>query len=948
MKKLIIALLFILTFAFVACVDPERPEVIFTLEEEVNLYKDQSHKLIYELTNANEEFEYELSKDGIIEIDNMMVKGLSEGEVTLTITVKDTLIKKEVKVTIKKLPRIIGDLDVEVLANGSLSLDISDGLDIIWSSSDESVLKFSDGSNFATFKEGIVNVKAKTSEYELSATINVHEPSVPTITFENSDKLNVNWNDTSHLLDGVKALDAEDGDITDKIVLSGFDIKEYGDQKVCFEVTDTDGHKVTAYRDINVSWNYDITFIGHAGSYFGVMNTEQAFLYAVQNLHYQALECDLSQTKDGVFVLCHDADFGGVRIGNTNWSEMQKVTDTKNRHSGYPQELGLIENGEYTSTMCTLARYLEICKEYNAQAIIELKDSKGIGQSDQSRMQALMNEIEKAGMLEHVTFLGSNYNCLIWTRKNGYDYVPCQYLVNSCDSQTVLDRCIEYDLDLSINAMDGGPNSDEWLAKYHEAGLEISAWTFSQYVDYETAQKWIDKGIDYITTDWHHMDELELPLINGKTGITHEVVIKDLNDVILRRYIVKDGDSVKLPKDPIHVGYLFKGWSNDGKCVTSDLEIVALFDEVTYKESKINYVLDGGTINDASYPTTYQETVGCTLPKNVSKEGYKFLGWSLNQNIPTYVSNISYTETGDITLYAFYKEIVTGVETLEVGTNKEYQTLQAALDACKDGDIIVIYDGTHTVSAQYNFSKAVTILGPNEGISGDSENRVEEAIVQVQSTVINTPNLVFDGLKIVNAEFNVNAFYVNANTQNFVVRNCVLFDFNSFLRIDANTGEHATFTIENCKLEKIAQFLFKGDNIQNVDTFRFVGNYMINCGSVANTAAGWIRLKGTSNMVAYIENNTFDGDLTAADNSWFAVMAGSAVVKYNAFKNTTRIICSTNNKPITFDYNIYYDKDGKVLDAAPSQIKGTGVTKDIHVCASEVERLTEYANYLAN
>ena len=84
-------------------------------------------------------------------------------------------------------------------------------------------------------------------------------------------------------------------------------------------------------------------------------------------------------------------------------------------------------------------------------AVIELKSSNGITNTDQSRMPALMAEIKRCGMLENVIFLGSQYNCLIWVKQNGYTEIPCQYLVNSIESDTVFNLCAENGLDVSFN-----------------------------------------------------------------------------------------------------------------------------------------------------------------------------------------------------------------------------------------------------------------------------------------------------------------------------------------------------------------------------------------------------------------------------------------------------------------------------------------------------------------
>jgi hypothetical protein len=149
-------------------------------------------------------------------------------------------------------------------------------------------------------------------------------------------------------------------------------------------------------------------------------------------------------------------------------------------------------------------------KEIFVKAVIELKYSSGISSSDQSRMQALMDEVEKHDMLDNIILLGSQYQCLIWTRENGYENIPCQYLVNSCENEAYLNRCIDYNFAISINVTANYSNSDEWLARYKEAGIKISTYTFSQFVDYDEVQEWIDKGVDFVTCDWHQMDKLNL------------------------------------------------------------------------------------------------------------------------------------------------------------------------------------------------------------------------------------------------------------------------------------------------------------------------------------------------------------------------------------------------------------------------------------------------------
>ena len=80
----------------------------------------------------------------------------------------------------------------------------------------------------------------------------------------------------------------------------------------------------------------------------------------------------------------------------------------------------------YEIDIRTLERYLEICKEYNITAVIELKTSAGISNwtetnsPEKSRMPALITEIKACGMINNIIFLTSQYECLAWTRRNGY------------------------------------------------------------------------------------------------------------------------------------------------------------------------------------------------------------------------------------------------------------------------------------------------------------------------------------------------------------------------------------------------------------------------------------------------------------------------------------------------------------------------------------------------
>ena len=386
--------------------------------------------------------------------------------------------------------------------------------DVIITSSNDNLIVNDDNTIYANKQGSAILSISPLSNLDFVKIINVevYENKAPVFekTEDYVEELEINYNDKEALLSGLKVIDNVDGDITDKIEFDNNLICTYGKHEITLTIKDNSGNESTFIRTIDVKWNYHTKFIGHSGSYYGVPNTEAAFLYAAKNLHYQALECDLQVTKDGVYVTNHDSYIGDFVISEHTYAELQEITLTRT-NSGYIKSLGLDDTVKYESKVCTLERYLEICKTYGCEAVIEIKGSSpGLSSSSQSGMQRLVDFVKEKGMWDDTIFLTSTVACLKWLRNNGYNDVRCQYLVSSCESQDVLNTCIEYNFDLSTNVTYGGPNSDEWLQKYHDAGLEISVWTFDIYTKYEVGQIWIDKGVEYITCDWYVMEEMDL------------------------------------------------------------------------------------------------------------------------------------------------------------------------------------------------------------------------------------------------------------------------------------------------------------------------------------------------------------------------------------------------------------------------------------------------------
>jgi hypothetical protein len=68
----------------------------------------------------------------------------------------------------------------------------------------------------------------------------------------------------------------------------------------------------------------------------------------------------------------------------------------------------------------------------------------------------------------------------------------------------------KYKFDISFNVRDGIKINDDWINAYKKLGVKLAVFTFEEYATYDEIQYWIDRGVDYVTTDWHELDKLEL------------------------------------------------------------------------------------------------------------------------------------------------------------------------------------------------------------------------------------------------------------------------------------------------------------------------------------------------------------------------------------------------------------------------------------------------------
>ena len=214
-------------------------------------------------------------------------------------------------------------------------------------------------------------------------------------------------------------------------------------------------------------------FAGHRGSYRGVENTEEAMMNGIKHYGYTGLEIDVKTTSDGVCVCWHDDDLSrvghSVTIASTKWDDLKDLTLTQTRGGV-----------SYTGKLCSVDRFLEICKTHNIFPIIELKWAAGINNNDMSRFPTLYKLIEKHGLVDKAYILTSMQNSLEYVRTN-YPALKCQFLCYEV-TEARYEWCKTWGINPSVQT---GGLSKYMARKCHDAGMEVACWTVNNLTNYQ-------------------------------------------------------------------------------------------------------------------------------------------------------------------------------------------------------------------------------------------------------------------------------------------------------------------------------------------------------------------------------------------------------------------------------------------------------------------------------
>lgn len=227
----------------------------------------------------------------------------------------------------------------------------------------------------------------------------------------------------------------------------------------------------------------EVKMIAHRGlSGLYMENTLPAFEAAGQRSYY-GIETDVHVTKDGKFIVAHDDDLKRIAgldivIEETTYEELRALRFKD--MNGKSEEKNLY--------LPSLNEYIEVCKKYDKQAILELKN-----EMKAEEVWAIAEAIKAQGWYERTTFISFAGENLLRLRER-YADVDAQFLAED-NTDEEINFMIKNKLDADLY---WGHLTKAKVDRLHKAGLKVNCWT----VDGRVCATLIKScGVDFITSN---------------------------------------------------------------------------------------------------------------------------------------------------------------------------------------------------------------------------------------------------------------------------------------------------------------------------------------------------------------------------------------------------------------------------------------------------------------
>lgn len=226
--------------------------------------------------------------------------------------------------------------------------------------------------------------------------------------------------------------------------------------------------------------------IGRRGCGYAIENTAEAYREGARR-GFPMMEAHVRLSSDSVFVTSHDGKTN--RLGGRMNVATMPLDSLKSERYAQERDHGTYEGG----TMCTVAEFLDICKEASVKPLLHLKKLN----KDAKNCTFL------TPLVELMKDKGMEGSCILLTSEPDYiDYLmanhPDMKLQFQADDkwQERFDWSCGKGLDVQIRAdlVDA-----DCVKRYHDKGVRVNVWTVNDADEYKRLK---DCGVDFMVTDY--------------------------------------------------------------------------------------------------------------------------------------------------------------------------------------------------------------------------------------------------------------------------------------------------------------------------------------------------------------------------------------------------------------------------------------------------------------
>lgn len=459
---------------------------------------------------------------------------------------------------------------------------------------------------------------------------------------------------------GATAIDKEDGNISDKIVITGKVENKKGIYNINYDVTDSEGLTAkTVTREVDVVDIKDL----EAAINNGKKNINETTKKEISKELKKLLEKLNEDIKDGEKII-ENKNSKQTTIDEKE-KEIKKILDQINNLTF---EVSFYIGDELVTK--TTVKYNESVSDDFINLISTSKEGytfsgwngnyKNVMKNEKIKGTNTLINYELTYILDNkivskTKFNAENninltkydkkgYNCSSWY-ENDTEILTTNKIYRNI---TVSATCEATNTDYKVIVKKQNINNDDYTSnEYILKGITDSK------IDIESLKStYLEEGFTY----FNHTKNSEFVSATNQTIITliynrnlYDLSYKNGNEII-GSIKYKYGTEINLTKTVSKNGYTFTGWNLNNEIVTkvtmnTNIELKATFDIIEYN---ITYINDGNQVeNKTTY--TIEDQFDFISP---TKEGYNFIGWYYD-NIK--VDGISLGSVGDLTLTAVYE-----------------------------------------------------------------------------------------------------------------------------------------------------------------------------------------------------------------------------------------------------------------------------------------------------